>query len=79
MKPKDPIPTLKKTGVVYRVPCKDCDVQYTYIGETGRALGTRRIEHERAVRLEKTEKSALAEHGGTWPFNCVERVKRDLQ
>ncbi len=59
-KPKDSIPTLKKTGVVYRIPCKDCDVQY--IGQTGRALGARRNEHERAVRLRRTEKSALAQH-----------------
>ena len=61
MKPKDCIPTLKKSGVVYRIHCKDCDVQY--IGETGRALGTTRNDYERAVlRLRRTEKSALAHH-----------------
>ena len=46
--------------MVYRIPCKDCNAQY--IGEKGRALGTRQSEHERAVRLEHVEKSALVEH-----------------
>ena len=37
-----------------------CDVEY--IGETGRAFGTRQDEHERAVRLKKSGNSALAKH-----------------
>ena len=34
-----------------------------YIGETGRAFGTRKDEHRAAFLLGKVEKSALAEHG----------------
>ena len=60
MRAKGRVIKLKKTGVVYRIPCKDCNAQY--IRETGRALGTRQGEHERAVCLEHVDKSALAEH-----------------
>ena len=48
------------TGVVYSVPCGECDA--VYIGETGRSLLTRQKEHQSSVRLSKPEKSALAEH-----------------
>ena len=34
-------------GVVYQIPCAQCDV--VYIGETGRPLKTRISEHKRAV------------------------------
>ena len=43
------------SGIVYSIPCEDCDVEY--IGETGRAFGTRQGEHERAVRLKKSGNS----------------------
>ena len=33
------MPELKRMGVVYEVPCNDCD--HVYIGETGRTLGKR--------------------------------------
>ncbi|KXJ09513.1 hypothetical protein AC249_AIPGENE17837 [Exaiptasia diaphana] len=59
-KPKDPVEYEKQSGVVYRIPCGECSTQY--IGETGRALRTRRKEHEAAVRLGKTSSSALVEH-----------------
>ena len=60
MRPKDALGELKQSGVVYSIPCKDCDVEY--IGETGRAFGTRQDEHERAVQLKKSGNSALAKH-----------------
>ena len=60
MRPKDALGELKQSGVVYGIPCEDCDVEY--IGETGRAFGTRQDEHERAVRLKKSGNSALAKH-----------------
>ena len=59
-RPKDVIPKEKKTGVVYGIPCADCDL--VYIGETKRALSTRVKEHKTSVRLAKLENSALAEH-----------------
>ena len=43
-RPKDPIPKEKKTGVIYKIPCQDCNTNY--IGETGRALSTRIKEHQ---------------------------------
>ncbi len=43
-------PTLdeKKTGVIYEIPCLDSET--IYIGETGRYMGKRMLEHRRAVR-----------------------------
>ena len=36
MRPKDALGELKQSGVVYSIPCEDCDVEY--ICETGRAF-----------------------------------------
>ena len=47
MRPKDALGELKQSGVVYSILCEDCDVDY--IGETGRAFGTRQDEHKGAV------------------------------
>ena len=35
-KPKDRIVESEKSGLVYEIPCRDCDA--VYIGETGRSL-----------------------------------------
>ena len=59
-RPKDTIPPLLRSGVVYSIPCSDCP--YTYIGETGCHLATRLKQHRDAVRKGQTEKSAVAEH-----------------
>jgi hypothetical protein len=45
---------------VYRIPCQTCGKNY--IGETGRSVKTRLEEHERAIRLGQSTKSAVAEH-----------------
>ena len=58
VKPSQPDTDIK--GVVYRIPCKDCDE--TYIGETGRTLKTRLQEHKRDVRLGHTTTNAVAYH-----------------
>ena len=58
--PKDPALPDRRDGVVYRVPCGTCDK--VYIGETGRPVGERMLEHRRDVRLRRTDSSAVAEH-----------------
>ena len=67
-----------KAGVVYEIPCKNCDK--TYIGETGRRFGTRKKEHKtetdkvtgrkftRTARIDSQNsesKSSIADHAAT--------------
>ena len=47
--PKDPLENNEKTEAVYHISCKECPA--TYIGETGRALGTRFAEHWQPSRI----------------------------
>ena len=47
MRVKSQVPEERKKGVVYQVPCKDCDGVYT--GESKRTLKVRLMEHKRAV------------------------------
>ena len=58
--PKDPITTDKITCVVYEVPCKNRD--FVYVGQTKRDLNSRLKEHQRAIKQQKPENSALCEH-----------------
>ena len=46
--PKDKLQVLERSGVVYRVNCRNCPKHY--IGQTGRKLGTRLKEHSSAIR-----------------------------
>jgi hypothetical protein len=48
-----------KTPGVYKIPCECGKV---YIGQTGRSIGTRLKEHQRNIRLEYPDKSAVADH-----------------
>ena len=59
-KPKDPIPDLLRSGVVYKIPCLSCPA--TYIGQTCRRLQQHIKEHQRAVKQADFNSSALAEH-----------------
>ena len=45
---KIPTPPMEKVGVVYSIPC---ECRRTYIGETGRSLKTRLLEHKRAIKI----------------------------
>jgi len=47
-KPKDVLSDSDKSGLVYEIPCRDCDA--VCIGETGRSLKTRKREHMEAVK-----------------------------
>ena len=65
--PKDNIPISAKCGVVYEIPCSECD--RVYVGQTKNSLHTRVNQHRAACRLGQPEKSALAEH--SWNENHV--------
>ena len=58
------IPEEDRKGVVYEVPCTDCD--HTYIGETGRTLRKRLTEHKAAVRRQD-QNNGIAVHA--WRIN----------
>ena len=56
---KDALEPTKQDGVVYKIPCECGKV---YIGETGRAMQDRIKEHDRDIRLARTQTSAVSEH-----------------
>ena len=58
--PKDVVPEMERSNIVYCIPCADCPA--TYVGETKRRLGKRVDQHRRAVHKAEVEVSALAEH-----------------
>ena len=58
--PKNPIPSNQHKGIVYQIPCSDCNK--VYIGQSGRCLNHRLPEHRRAIRNGNVTASALAEH-----------------
>ena len=62
-RPKDVIPDVQKSGVVYKIPCSGC--QESYIGQTGRRLKQRFDEHKRAIKQADFNASPLAEHAWT--------------
>lgn len=65
---KDAIPDMKKSNVIYSIPCMQCDDRY--IGQTRRYLGKRIQEHVKSIERiwlkpelgPKTGECALAEH-----------------
>ena len=59
VKVKQAIPSTKKKGVIYEIPCKDCP--RVYIGETGRTLEKRLSEHKAAVK-KNDPKNGIAVH-----------------
>ncbi|KAL9983165.1 hypothetical protein ACROYT_G005298 [Oculina patagonica] len=62
-KPKDKLTAFQSRCVVYRVNCLDCN--FTYYGQTDRALATRIKEHQRAVRV-CDKNSKIAQHANTF-------------
>ena len=59
VRPKDALEPTKQDSVVYKIPCECGKV---YIGETGRAMQDRIKEHDRDIRLARTQTSAVSEH-----------------
>ncbi|XP_068760259.1 uncharacterized protein [Montipora capricornis] len=64
--PKDPVELTKQDGVVYMIPCECGKV---YIDETGRPMQDRIKEHERDIRLARTQTSAVSEHANNTGHN----------
>ena len=58
VRPKDTVDPAKQDGMVYRIPCECGKV----IGETGRSMHERIKEHDRDIRLTRTQTSAISEH-----------------
>ncbi|BHF78272.1 hypothetical protein SprV_0602138500 [Sparganum proliferum] len=82
MKPKDLLPWLETSAVVYRIWCS-CG-QSNYVGETGRQLQTRMTEHAAAVRRNDAS-SQVAAHSTRFKFDEAtslargdDRVSREL-
>ncbi|BHF65529.1 hypothetical protein SprV_0200854200 [Sparganum proliferum] len=77
MKPKDPLPRLETSVVVYQIWCS-CG-QSNYVGETGRQLRMRMAEHAAAVRRNDAS-SQVAAHstrsGHTFKFDEAEILAR---
>ena len=78
VRPKDTVDPAKQDGVVYRIPCECGKV---YIGETGRFMHERIKEHDRDIRLARTQTSAVSVHAhktGHYPlWNEVKFIDRD--
>ena len=69
MQVKSRVPEEKKKGIVYQVPCKDCDGVYTE--ESKRTLKVRLTEHKRAVVRSDVNNGipghvAMNEHNIVW-------------
>ena len=58
--PKDFTNKDELSGMIYQVPCHDCD--FIYIGQTKRTLKSRLNEHKRSIKYQRPEQSALADH-----------------
>ena len=75
--PKDPAGPTKQDGVVFRILCEYGKV---YIGENGRPMKDRIKEHERDMRLARTQTSAVSEHahitGHYPPWDEVKFINR---
>ncbi|XP_011873294.1 PREDICTED: uncharacterized protein LOC105565056 [Vollenhovia emeryi] len=57
---KDPLPTLARNNVVYKISCNDCNA--SYVGQTGRVLATRVNEHRKHINRNTKQISVITEH-----------------
>jgi hypothetical protein len=57
---KDKVKDNEKSGLVYQIPCKNCE--FSYIGETKRSFPTCLGEHKADVQKMNTMTNALAYH-----------------
>ena len=59
VRPKDPLDPPEQCGVIYQTDCDVCGE--VYVGETGRSLGERTLEHVKSIEKQDM-KSALSQH-----------------
>ena len=71
--PKDPVPLSQRKGVLYRIPCADCDM--TYVGQTERILQFRKKEHLKALTSADPQTSVLAEHALAYHHDILRGMK----
>jgi hypothetical protein len=57
---KDRLKTVKRTHVVYKIDCLNCDA--TYIGQTKRHLETRIKEHQADIKKHASNHSVISKH-----------------
>ena len=57
---KDSLCETSKSNVVYKINCKDCDA--SYVGQTGRQLRTRIIEHKNQIKHNTANHSVITDH-----------------
>ena len=74
LRPKDAFQPNKQDGVVYRIPC-ECGK--FYIGETGGPMQDRIKEHEREIRLARTQTGHANNTGHNPLWNEVRFIDRD--
>ena len=67
-KPKDRVPTDRKTHALYSIPCGDCEK--VCLGQTKRQVCTRLKEHQRAV----SNFNSLTAHNQLWLTTCVKQA-----
>ena len=75
VKPKDKIPKEQQCGLVYEITCKNCDS--TYIGETGRNMGTRFKEHTSRKGTNSAIKEHLEAEGHTCTLDGVKILEKE--
>src|SRR5580765_7555343 len=57
---KDALPNTSRKNVVYQIACMNCDA--SYVGQTGRLLGTRVKEHRAHINRHSTQPSVITDH-----------------
>jgi len=58
---KDPLPRDKKSNIVYKISCKNCDAS-NYVGQTCRQLKLRITEHKNHIRWNTSTRNVIKEH-----------------
>ena len=80
MRVKSTRPDEQKKGVIYEVPCADCDC--VYVGETGRSLEMRLKEHRYTVKKDSKNGKAVhtcsSNHNVDWEAVKVVAVEQNL-